>query len=137
MTQSRNQSMNLTLYHRTTIAEARSIAKHGFVDHEWDFGLRDAQTGEEVTVPGVLLTDRPLGPEEGLDGDAVLEVTLDVPEEDLSPFELEGMLWDTRVWVAPSEWVAEHASVRIAAVDPRTSGFYDAHNSEPETPEFG
>ena len=35
--------------------------------------------------------------EEGIDGDAVLEVKLDVTEDDLAGFELEGMLWDARV----------------------------------------
>lgn len=87
---------------------------------------------KEVSVTGVLLADRPLGREDGIDGDAVLEVKLDVTEDDLAGFELEGMLWDARVWVAPAEWVADHATVRIASVDPSTSGFFDRNSGEPE-----
>ena len=124
--------MSVTVFHRTTIGDARRIAKEGFGDLEWDFGLYDARSGEEVSVTGVLLADRPLGREEGIDGDAVLEVKLDVAEDDLAGFELEGMLWDARVWVAPAEWVADHATVRIASVDPSTSGFFDRNSGEPE-----
>ena len=50
----------------------------------------------------------------------------------LARFELEGMLWDARVWVAPAEWVTDHATVRIASVDPSTSGFFDTNTGEPE-----
>ena len=124
--------MTLTLYHRTTIATARAIAKKGFTDREWDFGLSDARSGEDVTVAGVWLADRPIGASEGLDGDALLAVTLDVSDEELRPFELEGMLWDARFWVAPAEWLSEHATVRIEAVDPNASGWFDASTGQPE-----
>ena len=124
--------MATILYHRTTIADARRIAKQGFDDLEMDFLLRDARSGEEISVAGVLLADRPLGADDGLEGDAVLEVALDSTEEDLAPFELEGMLWDARVWVAPAEWLTDHAKVRIASVDPSTSGFFDRNSGEPE-----
>lgn len=123
--------MSITVFHRTTIGDARRVAKEGFEDVEMDFGLRDARSGEEVTVAGVLLSDRPLGVEEGLEGDAVLEIRLDVDEEALAPFQLEGMLWDARVWVAPAEWVTEHGTVRIASVDPSTSGFF-GNGGEPQ-----
>ncbi len=127
--------MALTLFHRTTVAEARAIVKEGFEDQEWDFGLRDVRTGEDVTVTGVWIADRPLGPDEGLEGDAVLEVRLEVEDDELRPFELEGMFWDARVWVAPAEWVTQHSKVRFLSVDPSTSGFFDAANGEPEKPE--
>ena len=127
--------MTITVFHRTTIADARAIAKDGFEDCELDFGLHDVRTGEEVTVDGVWLADRPLGPEEGLEGDALLEVKLDVDEEALAPFELEGFLWDARVWVAPAQWVTAHSKVRIQSVDPSTSRFFDAATGDPETPE--
>ena len=67
--------MTVVLYHRTSIAEARTIMKEGFVDVDWDFGLRDARTGEDAVVTGVWLADRPLGTEEGIEGDAVLANT--------------------------------------------------------------
>jgi len=124
--------MSIKLFHRTTIGDARRIAKEGFDDLEWDFGLYDARSGKEVSATGVLFTDRPLGAEDGLEGDAVLEVHLDVTEEQLSSFELEGMLWDARVWLVPAEWATDHATVRIASVDPSASGFFDRNTGEPE-----
>ncbi len=124
--------MATILYHRTTILDARRIAKEGFDDVELEFLLRDARSGEEVSVAGVLLSDRPLGADEGIEGDAVLEVALDSTEQDLATFELEGMLWDARVWVAPAEWLSDHATVRIASVDPSASGFFDSNTGEPD-----
>ena len=119
--------MSTTLYHRTTIADAHHIVKHGFEEREWEFGLHDARTGEEVSVTGVWLVDRPVGAEEGLEGDALLAVTLDADFEDLAPFELEGMLWDGRFWVVPADWVNERSQVRFASVDPNSSGFFDVN----------
>ena len=58
-----------------SLPHERYRAQERFGDLEWDFGLYDAQSGEEVSVAGVLLADRPLGREESIDGDAVL-VTL-------------------------------------------------------------
>ena len=127
--------MTLTVYHRTTIADARAIAKSGFEDRELDFGLHDVVSGEEITVAGVWLCDRTLASNEGPGGDAMLEIKLDVEEETLQAFELEGLLWDARVWVAPAEWVTAHSKVRILSVDPSTSGFFDIATGDPETPE--
>ena len=124
--------MPVVLYHRTSIAEARTIMKEGFVDVDWDFGLRDAQTGDEAVVTGVWLADRPLGTEEGIEGDAVLEVTVDLTQEELAPFELEGLLWDARLWVASAELINDRSKSRILEVDPRTSWFHEAVNDEDE-----
>lgn len=122
--------MSMVLFHRTSIAEARSIVQHGFEDVDWDFGLKDARTGEDTVVTGVWLTDRPMGRDEGIDGDALLKVTVDLTEEDLKPFELEGMLWDTRLWVASAGLVNAHGKARILEVDPRTSWWHEALDTE-------
>ena len=53
--------MSVTFFHRTTIGDARRIAKEGFGDLEWAFGLDDARSGEEVSATVVLLADGPLG----------------------------------------------------------------------------
>ena len=118
-------SVRIRLFHRTSIAEARSILKDGFADAEWDFGLRDAHTGEPASAVGVWLSDRPLGEQEGLTGDALLEVTLELSEDELKPYELEGMLWNARFWVAPAPLINTHGKARIAGVDPRTSWDYE------------
>ena len=125
--------MTLVLYHRTSIREARDIVHKGFEDVDWDFGLRDARTGEDTSVTGVWLANRPLGERDGIEGDALVAVSLELDEAELEPFELEGMLWDTRLWVVPSELVNAKGSARISEVDPRSSWFYPAVDDEPET----
>jgi hypothetical protein len=111
----------MILFHRTNIGEARSIVQDGFQDADWDFGLKDARTGEEVSITGVWLADRALGEEDGLHGDALLEVNLDVAEDELGSFELHGLLWNGRFWVAPADFVNQHGKTRILNVNPRSS----------------
>lgn len=124
----------MILYHRTSIAEAREIAKRGFTDEKWAFRLRGE--GEEPTkMTGVWLSDRPLTEEEGPDGDAVLEVTVGVDEGTLQRFELDSVFWDARVWVVPAQLLNPHVSVRILEVDPRTSWFFEALETDDEEAE--
>jgi hypothetical protein len=113
--------MSTVFYHRTTIGEARQILKQGFADTEWDFGLRDSRTGEDVMATGVWLANRPLADTEGPQGDALLEVTIDLPDEQLRGFELEGMLWNARLWVVPAGTLNQHSRSRMVRVDPRSS----------------
>ncbi len=124
----------MQLYHRTSIAEARSIVQRGFEDLEWDFGLQDARSGEETTVTGVWVTDRPLGPNEGIEGDALVEVTVELSDDELAPHELEGLFWDARLWVLPAPLLNERGSARIHAVDPRTSWWHEAQDEGGELP---
>lgn len=122
--------MSIVVFHRTTIGEARQIVKHGFEDLRWAFGLEE-EPSEVRKATGVWLSERPLQAEEGPGGDAVLEVVLELSEESLEPFTLEGVLWDTRLWVAPAALLNPHASVRILEVDPRTSWWHEQLD-EPE-----
>ena len=125
--------MALTLYHRTSIGEARTLVQRGFTDAEWDFGLQDARTGEDAVVTGVWVADRPLGQAEGIEGDAALEIMLDTSVEDLREYELEGMLWDARVWVVPADMLNAHATSRILSVDPSSSWTHKAWNGDAES----
>jgi hypothetical protein len=104
------------------MAEAHEIVRKGFDDLDWDFGLSDARTGEETVVTGVWLSDRPLSQRDGIDGDALLRIEVDALEDELAPFALEGLLWNAKLWVVPSEWVNARGTVRFAEVDPRSSG---------------
>ncbi len=72
-------------------------------------------------VSGVWLANRPLADTEGPQGDALLEVTIDLPDEQLQGFELEGMLWNARLWVVPAETLNQHSRSRMVRVDPRSS----------------
>jgi hypothetical protein len=119
----------MRLYHRTSIAEATEIVRTGFRDAKWRFDVRD-RDGEVLKKVGVWLTDRALGETEGPAGDALLEVELALSEDTLGAFELEGVFWDTRLFVIPAEIVNPNARVRIDQVDPRTSWFYEAPRNE-------
>lgn len=116
----------MLLFHRTSIANARQIVQNGFADDKWSFGERDVGKGEDLKKLGVWLTDRALSSEEGPQGDAVVEIDLDLSEESLFPFELTGMFVDARLFVIPSELVNPHSTMRIGQVDPRTSWWHEA-----------
>jgi hypothetical protein len=119
----------MRLFHRTRIAAAVEIARHGFHDERWSFQLRD-QDGMEVKLTGVWLTDHPLPVTEGPPGDAQLELEVDLSEDTLSAFELEGVFWDVRLFVVPAEVLNPHVQSRIMEVDPRTSWFHDVRKPE-------
>ena len=85
----------------------------------------DAEVAKSVEVSPFKIT-------KGSTGDAVVEVTADLTEEELADFELAGMLWDARLWVAPAELINSRSKMRILEVDPRTSWFHDAINEEEE-----
>lgn len=114
--------MSLVVFHRTSIAHARSIMQNGFEDREWDLGVIQTD-GESVPLTGIWLSGRPLEVSDGVEGDAQLEITLDATDEEIEPFELEGLLRDTRFWVTPSEFLNQRTKVRILEVDPRSSWF--------------
>jgi len=114
----------MRLYHRTRIGEAVEIGRRGFRDERWSFAVRNGE-GLEVKLTGVWLTDRPLAQSEGPPGDAQLEVEVDLGEDTLKAFELDGVFWDVRLFVVPAEVLNSHTRTRIAEVDPRTSGFHD------------
>lgn len=95
------------------------------MDRQWDLGILEKDGAEPVPVTGVWLSGRPLKEDDGVEGDAQLEVTLDATDEDIEPFELEGLLWDARFWVAPADFLNQKSKVRILEVDPKTSWFDD------------
>ena len=127
--------MTLKAFHRTTIGEARSIVEDGWTDAEWDLGLQDAKTGEELSLTGVWLASRPLGEEDGLGGDALLEVLLDVNEDELKSSELEGYLWNARFWMTSADFLNAHSKTRILNVDPRSSWGFNAITDSDDGPE--
>ncbi len=117
--------MSLMLYHRTSIGEARAIVHNGFEDQKWRFE-HDVPGVEDVKkAVGVWLSDRPLQQDEGPPGDAVLEIAMDVSEDALELFQLEGVLWDARLWIVPAELINTRSKVRILNVDPRSSWFHE------------
>lgn len=116
--------MSLNLYHRTTIGDARAIVQNGFENQKWRFEHEDAST-EVKKALGVWLSDRPLDGEDGPPGDAMLEVVMDASEESLELFQLQGAVWDAKLWIVPAEVVNARSTVRILSVDPRSSWFHE------------
>lgn len=116
----------MLLFQRTSIAEARTVIKHGFADDRWL--VRDLRDGSEQSVVGVQLCDRPDYGESVSDEseDALMEVDLNVSEESLAPFEVEGALDAGRLWIVPATLLNPRARVRIRGVDPRTSWWHEA-----------
>jgi hypothetical protein len=122
----------MTLYHRTTIGEARRIVRHGFQDEKWGFVSDDPVSPRQMKVVGVWLTDRVLDPDEGPPGDATLEVLVDGDESLIGAFEIGGAIPNGRLWVIPSEVLNPRVKVRILSVDPRTSWSYEREDLDPE-----
>ena len=116
----------LVMYHRTSIGQGSEAVRHAFQDEEWNFGIRESRARDEDNLIGVWLTDRPLSVAEGPPGDALLEVKLDLSEDAIQAFELEGIFYDARLWVIPAELLNRLAEVRIKEVDPNTSWSYEA-----------
>ncbi len=116
--------MPFTLYHRTSILDARTVVKDGFENQKWRFEHEEGDR-EVKKALGVWLSNRPLEGDEGPPGDAVLEVEMDASEESLELFQVEGVLWDARLWIVPAEVVNARSTVRILKVDPRSSWFHE------------
>lgn len=116
--------MALTLYHRTSIAEAREIVRRGFQDQKWGFDVEELVNDRRLKVMGVWLTDRIPEEDDAPPGDAVLEVTVDPTPETLRVFEIPGVLASARLWVVPAKVLNPVAKARILSVDPRTSWWF-------------
>ena len=54
----------------------------------------------------------------------------DVEVADLASYELEGMMWNARVWVVSASLIKERGKVRIHGVDPGTSWFHKAWSED-------
>lgn len=121
----------MLLFHRTSVSQARAIVKAGFEDEKWNFEA-DNVTGETVKAIGVWLTDRPLDPEEGPPGAAVLEITLPLPEAALAPFQVHGALADAQLWIIPARVANQHTGIRLHGVDARSSWFHEQIEDEAE-----
>lgn len=122
--------MSVILFHRTLVSLAREIVKDGFADEKWGFG-DDEDSGRALTAVGVWLTDRPVDPDDGPPGAAVLEVVLDAPEDELAGFEIHGVLPEARLFVVPAAYVNPRANIRIVGVDARSSWFHEQVDDEP------
>jgi hypothetical protein len=97
-------------YHRTTAEKARQILKNGFKDITSD-DSRNPQSR------GIWLSDKPLGDNEGAEGDTLIKVTLDLPEEELEAYKWveEGQTF--REWFVPAELINPHMKVEIVNLD--------------------
>lgn len=94
----------LVFYHRTTVEAARAILADGFHD-----GTGSYMTDRDWS--GVWLSDEPIeGPEARLN--AVLQITFDPPQPDLSSYEWKEEGKESREWLVPA------AIVNCARIEP-------------------
>ncbi len=121
----------MLLYHRTSVSLARGIVRDGFEDDKWSF-TSDEETEAPLKAVGVWLTDRPLPPEEGPVGAAVLELTLPLPEAALSLYLIEGVLAEAKLWIIPAKVVNQHSGIRLSGVDARSSWFHEQYDDSDE-----
>jgi hypothetical protein len=100
------QTENPIFYYRTTADKAREIVKNGFKDITSNH-LTDRQS------EGVWLSDKPLGPNEGAEGDTLLRITLSLKEEELEHYKWveEGQTY--REWFLPAKLINPHMEVEI------------------------
>ena len=98
----------MTLYHITTLRDALVIVLSGFEDRPGYFGT-------EIEWRGVWLSDSPRGPNDGISGDAVLRVELDVPAHELAGYEWVEEGRGYREWLVPAALIRERGTVLLAA----------------------
>ncbi len=89
----------IRIYHRTTQAAAAAIQAHGFRD-----AMGTYMTDGEHT--GVWFADRPLDPNEGASGDALLMT--EIPEDQLAAFEWREEGKPYREWLIPAALANEY-----------------------------
>jgi len=88
-------------YHRTSQENAQSILKNGFRDG----------TGRYLTDriwKGVWVSNRPLDPNEGAEGAALLEIR--IPESEMTPFEWAEEKKPYREFLVPAHVLNEKAT---------------------------
>ncbi len=101
----------LILFHRTSEASAHEIVGSGFCDNTGTYF-----TGEEFT--GVWLSNRPEDANEGAAGRALLRVTLDLSESDLTAYEWVNEGNESyREWLIPASLINLRAKVEIVDED--------------------
>jgi hypothetical protein len=95
----------MRLFHRTTRAAVDTIVTDGFRDGHGNY-LTESQWS------GVWLSDTPLDENEGANGDVLLEVTLDIPNEELADWEWVEEGKPYREWLIPAAVVNPGAKIR-------------------------
>jgi hypothetical protein len=96
----------MKLYHRTARANAESILREGFRDHTDYYMTRNLYTG-------VWFSSTPLDVNEGILGDTVLCLSLDLNEADLAQYEWVEEGKGYREWLMPAALVNINGEVAI------------------------
>ncbi len=96
----------ITLYHTTTADAANAIVANGFKD-----GTGTYLTDHEFT--GVWLSDRPLGFNEGTQGDTILAVDFDGDLSELQDYEWVEERKLYRAWLVMAAFLNERCTVRL------------------------
>ncbi|MCP9496815.1 MAG: hypothetical protein MSG64_20450 [Pyrinomonadaceae bacterium MAG19_C2-C3] len=102
------EELSLILYHRTTAERAESIITDGFRDSTGHYLSDSIHTG-------VWLSDVPLDANEGAKGRTLLEVTINLSEDELTPYEWIEEEKPYREWLAPAALI--NSQMRVVIID--------------------
>ena len=92
----KNRNGQILLFHRTTTPRASAILSGGFRD-----GV--VRYGKTTTFEGVWVSNVPLGPDQGVDGGAVLRIAADLTESKLADYEWREERLTHREWLIPAQ----------------------------------
>ena len=96
----------LMTYHRTTSEAAELILREGFQDTEGQFGTSSVHRG-------VWLSDIPLNINDGVEGDALLEVTLMLSQDEMDATEWAEQHVGHREWLMPAVTINARGKGRL------------------------
>ncbi len=127
----------LVLYHRTTVKNANRILAHGFKDATGTYLTEQEWSGvPPQKFTGVWLSDQLLDINEGVPGDVVFVVTLDLSEAELDQYEWVEEGKPYREWLVPAELVNQHwvrCRLQFDSLDLPSSEFHIEITFKPTT----
>lgn len=85
----------ILLFHRTTGPRASAILTEGFRDGLIHYGL-------QTTLEGVWVSNIALRPDQGVKGEAVLRIDIELGEEELAEYEWKEERLKHREWLIPA-----------------------------------
>lgn len=101
----------MQLYHTTTLERAGIIKSGGFRDAEGSYGLMcDSQT--PYYIRGVFFSDSPLESSDGLPEDVSEVFVLEIPDDEIEPYELIEEGKGYREWCIPARLVNRYFTKR-------------------------
>lgn len=116
----------MRLYHRTTAEAASAIIATGFHNATADYGI-----GRETT--GVWLSNAPLDANEGAQGETLIGVDLNLPEDQITLYEWVEEGKPYREFLLPAALVNDASRLHIINEDEPNSASTNQPDDQPDT----